>query len=162
MLVVGGPSHVRTELLNLISWDWDLATPYPDANQVSSARTLFYKDSFYIFGSMVGGSFSEKIVRFDLKTWSVVGKVKSKRSNYSVLLLEDLVYVVGGSENSPSEECKLGGIVTCNQVENIGVKNLKNPTLFGFKQKGCEITASYKDKPENNERPKVTDSRTAK
>ena len=118
VLVVGGPNLGRTELLNLTSFKWEFTVPYSKDNQVNSAKTLFYKDAFYVFGAEKSSANSNEIIKYDFNVWSMVGKLKTKRSNYSVQKIKsphfgETVYIFGGSGNNTNEKCEFGGTITC-------------------------------------------------
>ena len=153
VLVVGGPNLGRTELLNLTNFKWDFTVPYPKDNQANSAKTLFHKDAFYVFGAVISSSISDEIFKYDFIVWSMVGKLQTKRLNYSVQKIKsphllEMVYIFGGSGNNTNEKCEFGSTITCNQVGPTEVENLENPTLFGFQQKNCRIMASNVEEAE--------------
>ena len=144
MLAVGGPNNGRTELLDLNSWSWDFATPYPNNGQVSSAKVIFHKDAFYVFGAIVDGFSNDEIMKFDLNVWSKVGRLNSKQLNYSVSFLNEKVYIVGGTGNSTIEIYDFGNTINFNQVGSTEIENLENPTLFGFGRQECMALSPYK------------------
>ena len=144
MLAVGGPNNARTELLNLNSWRWDFATPYPNNGQVSSAKVIFHKDAYYVFGAIVDGFSNDEIMKFDLNVWSKVGRLNSKRLNYSVSFFGEKVYMVGGTGNSTIEIYDFGSTINFTQFGSTKIENLENPTLFGFGRQECMALSPYK------------------
>ena len=148
MLAVGGPNNGRTELLNLNNPSWDFSPPYPNNGQVNSAKVIFHKDAFYVFGAIVDGFSNDEIMKFDLNVWSKVGRLNSKRLNYSVSFLDEKFYIVGGTGNSTIEIYDIGSTINFNQVGSTEIENLENPTLFGFGQHECTALPSYKKQEE--------------
>ena len=146
MLVVGGSNYARTEFLNLTRWTWDFAAPFPNARQINSAKVVFNENAFYVFGAMVDGFNSEEILKFDFNIWSVVGRLQTKRFNYSLQKLGKTVYIVGGSGNTTNEKCEFSkSTIICKEVGSIEVENIESPTLFGFEQQECTIFDSQVD-----------------
>ena len=148
MLAVGGPNYARTELLNLNNWSWDFSTPYPNNGQVNSAKVIFHKNAYYVFGAIVDGFSNDEIMKFDLNVWSKVGRLNSKRLKYSVSFFGEKVYIVGGTGNSTIEIYDFRSTINFKHVGSTEIDNLENPTLFGFEQQECTALSSYKKEEE--------------
>ena len=142
LFVVGGNAHRTTELLSLNNWQWNVRDPYPHVTDIHVLNIISKHQSFYIFGGVFNGTLvTSEILNFKNDpingTWSNVGNILSKRKQFSVTLVGDKVYLVGGDKKQKSEVCKLSNyrylyldIVQCEEHSQIGYQNFKQPVLF--------------------------------
>ena len=105
--------------------------PYPKVTDIQAFNIISNNQAFYIFGGVFNKTLvANEILSFKNKTWSKVGILLSKRESFSVVLVIDQVYIVGGEKKQTSEVCKLSTTVSCEEDSTIDYKNFKQPVLF--------------------------------
>ena len=100
MFVVGASKHKTTELLSLSNWQWNIMEPYPNVNDINSAKIISYYRTFYVFGGYANGQVISDILGFENESWSRVGSLTTKRIKFSVILNFDKVFVIGGQKKN--------------------------------------------------------------
>ena len=140
LFVVGGPEHRTTELLNIHNWQWNIKEPYPNVTDIQALNLISYSESFYVFGGVFMNTLvTNEILSFKNGTWAKVGEMLSNRIHFSVSLIVDKVYIVGGDKKQKSEVCKLSldvylymDIVECEENLTVAYQNFKQPVLFSI------------------------------
>ena len=129
MFVVGGhQSHTKTELLSLTSLNWELGISYPNAQYIHSAKVLFYNDGFYIFEAISDNNINSGIVfKYNTNNWYMIGITRTKRKNYSVTLLGNYVYIVGGNEKYTNEKCEISNFIACDHIGSTETDAIQKP-----------------------------------
>ena len=131
LLVVGGPAHRTTETLSLNNWQWNIVEPYPNVNDVQATNIISHRQSFYVFGGVFNYTLvTNEILCFKNGNWSKVGDLLSKRVHFSVILIDNRVFIVGGEKKHQNEICNLSKTVKCEQDYIINYQNYKQPVLF--------------------------------
>ena len=122
--------------------------PYPNVKDVSSVKIVSYNLAFFVFGGYVNDQVTTNILGFQSETWFKVGSLTTKRIKFSVILIVDKVYVIGGQKKQKYEICTLSNTVNCKQDSNIDFQGLEEPVLFGVsKDSQCDLTiSSYESK----------------
>ena len=151
LLAVGYHTHRTTESLSLINWQWKILEPYPNVNDIHSTNIITYGRSFFVFGGVVNSNqvvndIMSLTIRHDKnESWSWVGSLLSKRKQFSAVLSDDKVHIIGGRENHKNEICSLSNIVNCVQDFSIDYQDVEQSVIFGFTyNESCnKIIADY-------------------
>ena len=152
MFVVGAPIHRTTESLSFDKWQWNIMDPYPNVKVVDSVKIVSYNHTFYVFGGFVNNQVTNDILSFEGEIWSRVGSLKSKRMKFSVVLILDKVYVIGGQKKQKYEMCTLSNIVNCEQDTSIDFQGSEEPVLFGVSADGsCDLSIPNYEPKETKE-----------
>ena len=153
MFVVGGNAHRTVESLSLINWQWNILDPYPKVTDIHSVKTVSHNRSFYVFGGISDTFFyTNNIMRFKNETWSKVGSLITKRVKFSVILITNKIYVIGGQTRHKKELCLISNTVDCEQDFSIDIPGLEEPVLFGVNISGsCNLTIANYEYKESKE-----------
>ena len=121
---------------------WTDIQEVPVVNRLSNYAVIFDAGNFYYFGGYDGSGISSSILRLNAAswTWSFVGTLNSPRVNHGVILVENTIMVIGGTDytlyyklNSrlPIEVCLLNnGQLNCEEKTSSLTDNFHTPLLF--------------------------------
>ena len=152
MFVVGAPIHRTTESLSFDKWQWNIMDPYPNVKVVDSVKIVSYNHTFYVFGGFVNNQVTNDILSFEGEIWSRVGSLKSKRMKFSVVLILDKVYVIGGQKKQKYDLCTLSNTVSCKKDLGIDFQGSEEPVLLGVSSDGpCDLTFSFYEPKETKQ-----------
>ena len=105
--------------------------PYPSVTDIQALNLISHNQALYVFGGVFNETLvTNQILIFKNETWSNVGNLLSKRVQFSVILIGDIVHIVSGEEQQNNEMCILSNIVSCMEDNTINYKNFKQPILF--------------------------------
>ena len=138
-MAVGDGKHRVTEALSLYNWQWHILEPYPSVSDIRSIKIVSYASYFFVFGGIINNNqVTDNIMRLTIKhdhneTWSLVGRLLSKRIHFSVFLTDDNFYIIGGKKKHKNEICTLSNIIDCKQDFSIEYEpEFEKPVLFSF------------------------------
>ena len=134
---MGGLEHAKAELFDMSTLKWKKSTQYFKYNELYSFAAFFYNDMFYIVGGKTNKEVLSVVATLSPKTekWSQVGKLKFSRFDHKIELIDDKIFVVGGSEFP--EYCDLTNFA-CSMFNDATFKHENNPTLYAFFQSSCQ------------------------
>ena len=136
---MGSLEHAETELLSFTTWKWDKYLPYFNYTEIYSFATFFYQYDFYVVGGKTKNEVLSLVSTFNPKTekWTRIGNLKFSRYDHTIDVINDKLYVVGGSENL--ERCDLLNYFGCSVLSNAGFEQKDYPILYGFYPSKCEL-----------------------
>ena len=136
---MGSLKHAKTELLNFSSWNWTDSSPYLNYTEIYSFATFYYQNEFYVVGGRTKNEILSTVTSFDPITakWTQVGNLKFPRYDHKIGVINDKLYIIGGSETF--EYCDLLKGFGCSVLTNAKFEQKDYPTLYGFYPSKCEL-----------------------
>ena len=138
-MAVGDHKHRVTESLNLNNWKWSILEPYPNVNDIHSMKIVSYGRSFFVFGGIINNNqVTDNIMSLTIKhgqneSWSWVGSLLSKRVHFSIFLIDNDFFIIGGKKKHKNEICTLSNIINCKQDFSIDYEpEFEQPVLFSY------------------------------
>ena len=115
---VGSSDHAKTEILNFdrlnfsdnneIIGTWtDINVDYPNAVYIRYYAALMIHSSIYLFGGVIDGYPSDRVVSFNNNTYNQVGKLNQRRYGHEVIQITNIVYLLGGVGAKQTEKWDL-------------------------------------------------------
>ena len=135
---MGSLAHVKTELLNFSTWEWEESPPYFNYTEIYSFAAFFYQHDFYVVGGRTKTKVLSTVTKLNpmTKTWTEVGYLKSPRFGHMISVIRDKLYVIGGS--GTFEYCDLNNF-GCSVLTDAKFEQKDYPTLYGFYPSKCEL-----------------------
>ena len=135
---MGSLEHAKTELFNLSTRKWKKSSSYFNYEQIYSFAVCFYSDRFYIIGGKTKNDVLSFIAIFNPKTeeWKRVGKLKFPRVDHKVHVIDDKLFIIGGSEFP--EYCNLVDF-SCSMYTDATFNRENNPILYAFYPSNCKL-----------------------
>ena len=136
---MGSLEHAKTELFDMATLKWKKSTSYFDYQLIYSFAAFFYQEKFHVVGGKTEKRVLSVVATFNPLTekWNQIGNLKYSRHNHKVELLDDKVFIIGGSEIP--EYCDLNDGFTCSMFSDVKVKHDNNPRLYAFYPSKCRI-----------------------
>ena len=141
-----GLSHNSCEIMTFNTEKWRSVDPYSYEKHFQNSAAVYFQSGFFFFGGAKSWhSIStqreslDRIAKLDTKTykWSAVGKLNTPRADHSVILIDNEVYLFGGSGSFPLEKCSLRGkTVKCTDLGFSHI-DLFQPQMFLVSPKYC-------------------------
>ena len=136
---MGSLEHAKTELLNFSTRKWKKTLPYLNYTEIYSFAAFFYQHEFYVVGGRTKNEILSTVTTFNpmIEKWTKIGDLKFPRYDHTVDVVNDKVYIIGGSETF--EYCDLLNGFGCSLVTDAKFKEKDYPTLYGFFPSKCEL-----------------------
>ena len=136
---MGSLEHAKTELLNFSTRKWKETLPYLNCTEIYSFAAFFYQHEFYVVGGRTKNEILSTVTTFNpmIEKWTKIGDLKFPRYDHTVDVVNDKVYIIGGSETF--EYCDLLNGFGCSLVTDAKFKEKDYPTLYGFFPSKCEL-----------------------
>ena len=143
LFTMGSLEHAKTEILNFSTWRWKKSLPYLNFTEIYSFAVFFYQDAFYVVGGKTNNEILSEVSTFNpmTKKWTGIGNLKFSRFDHSIAVINDKLYVIGGSETF--EYCDLLNNFGCSLVTDARFEQKDYPTLYGFYPSKCELGILY-------------------
>ena len=136
---MGSLEHAKTEILNFSTWRWKNSLPYLNYTEIYSFATFYYQNEFYVVGGRTKNEILSTVTSFDPMTakWTQVGNLKFPRYDHTIDVINDKLYIMGGSETF--EYCDLVNGFGCSVVTDARFEQKDFSTLYGFYPSKCEL-----------------------
>ena len=136
---MGSIKHAKTELLDFSTWNWTKSLPYLNYTEIYSFAVFFYQSEFYVVGGRTKSEVLSLVSTFDPMTekWTQIGNLKSRRYDHKIEVINDKLYVIGGSENY--EFCDLLNGFGCSVLTDARFELTDYPILYGFYPSKCKL-----------------------
>ena len=139
---MGSLEHAKTEILNFSTWRWKQSLPYLNYTEIYSFAVFFYQYEFYVVGGRTKNNVLSVVTAFNPMTekWTQIGNLKSPRYDHAIDVINDKLYVIGGSETF--EYCDLLHDFGCSILTDARFAQKDYPKLYGFYPSKCELGTS--------------------
>ena len=136
---MGSLEHAKTELLDFSTSNWRESLPYLNYTEIYSFASFFYQSEFYVVGGRTKTEILSIVTTFNPMTekWTQIGKIKSPRYDHKIDIINDKLYIIGGSETF--EYCDLLNDFGCSVLTDARFEQKDYPTLYGFYPSKCEL-----------------------
>ena len=136
---MGSLEHAKTELLDFSTSNWRESLPYLNYTEIYSFASFFYQSEFYVVGGRTKTEILSIVTTFNPMTekWTQIGKIKSPRYDHRIDIINDKLYIIGGSETF--EYCDLLNDFGCSVLTDARFEQKDYPTLYGFYPSKCEL-----------------------
>ena len=122
----------------MLDWEWKTSKSVPNKTFIHSFAVIAYQDEFLITGGFDNYGVTVEIMKFNPLTeiWSLVGNLESGRYGHSAVILNDQLYVIGGSSNS--EICEIKHNFTCLSLANTKFEKNDFPKPYDYNPQECD------------------------
>ena len=139
LFAMGNLKHAKTELLDFSTWEWESSVPYLKYSEIYSFAAFFYQYEFYVVGGRTKNEILSTVTTFNPLTekWTEIGNLKSPRYDHKIEVVNDKLYIIGGSETL--EFCSLLNGFGCSVVTDARFERKDFPLLYAFDPSRCEL-----------------------